>query len=108
MSTKKYGGIINGKYDATLAIVESEHDGEKFYFGTGIVVSEFQHWFSEQVAEANEKNEKFEGRVLVELEDGRIGRALINSIIFKGHDTGTKISFVFHGGINIKKGSHAQ
>ncbi len=97
---QKCSARINGQFDAMLYIVEAPHDGAKFYFGTGLVTTDFHRWFGEQVNHANATEDSFEGRVGVELEDGRIGRALISQVKrLDDEDSGSKIAFVFQGGL---------
>jgi len=98
---QKYSARINDQFDALLYVVEAQHDEQKFYFGTGLVTTDFHRWFAEQIKRAQVTNESFDGRVRVDLEDGRFGRALI-SHVGSCDDAGSKIAFVFHGGLMTK------
>lgn len=95
----KYSGRINGEFDALFYIVNVQHDSFNFYFGTGLVTTDFHRWFAEQVQKANSNaDDGFDGRVCIELEDGRVGRALINNV-GRCEEAGSKIAFVFQGGL---------
>lgn len=98
----KYAARINGEFDALLYIVSVVHDGFTFYFGTGLVTTDFHRWFTEAIIKANAQDEGFEGRVCISLEDGRIGRALI-SHVGRCEEAGSKISFVIQGGLVSKQ-----
>ena len=98
---QKCAARINDQFDALLYIVEFPHDGTKFYFGTGLVTTDFHRWFGEQIKIADVRDESFEGRVRVDFEDGRVGRALISQV-GSCDEAGSKISFVFQGGLITK------
>lgn len=100
VNRQKLNAKINGKFDALMYLVEFPHDGQKFFFGTGLVTTDFHKWFGEQVTNSKEDNE-FEGRVFVEFEDNRVGRALI-SHVERCDEAGSKIAFVFQGGLVLK------
>lgn len=93
---QKHSARINDQFDATIFLAEAEHDGERFFFGTGLVTSDFHRWFGHQIQCALAQNENFDGCIFVEIEDGRIGRALI-SHLENFEDAGSKMSFIFHG-----------
>lgn len=95
---QKFSARINDQFDAIIFLAEVKHDGETFYFGTGLVTSDFHRWFGHQIQCAQAKNEHFDGCVYVELEDGRVGRALL-SHLENFEDAGSKIAFVFHGNL---------
>jgi hypothetical protein len=92
--------MLNDEFNAMLCINETEYDGFKFYFGTGIVTQEFHRWFGGQILRANKDEDfDFEGRVKVSFEDGRVGRALISHVGNHDPEAGSKIAFVFQGGL---------
>ncbi len=98
---QKCAARINGQFDALLYLAEVCHDGQKFHFGTGLVTTDFHRWFGEQIKRADATDDSFEGRVRVDFEDGRIGRALI-SHVGRCDEAGSKIVFVFQGGLVTK------
>lgn len=95
---QKISAKINDQFDVTIFLVEVKHDGETFSFGTGLVTSDFHIWFRNQIQYAQMNNEDFNGCVYIELEDKRVGRALI-SHLETCEEAGSKISFVFHGNL---------
>jgi hypothetical protein len=96
----KHSAKLNDEFDAMFCINEVEYDGFLFYYGTGIVTQDFHIWFGEQVKRAaTDKDFDFEGRIKVTLDDGRIGRALISHVSQHDPEFGSKIVFVFQGGI---------
>jgi hypothetical protein len=103
---QKCAARINDQFDALLYMAEAHHDGEKFYFGTGLVTTDFHRWFGEQIRHAQNTDEGFDGKVRVDFEDGRLGRAMIR-YVGKCDEAGSRISFVFHGDL-VKKCTHKQ